>query len=613
MRWKSMFSPVILARGEEYYTSKCVHNLKIEEDELSAVVEGTENYQVTIALSEDTITDMECSCPYAASGYYCKHMAAVLYKYVELNHGLIDSEYENHYDTNDYFDDDDEYDGDDQYDDDDEFDNDDQYDGDDEFDDDDRYYNGNEFGHHNHNKKATISLLIDKISPEKQKELLCQYIAGNHELYSQLKMQYDFTMDAKELARLKREITCISDKYGGREGYINWEEADAYSYDLVAFLRTRIPPIIEHGYCMPAFELVNEVLWEIANTEIDDYEGSISEVTDFCFGFLEEILAQCSLPDREKLEKWFRMNKSNTRAYGDYVEYIDAFYEEHFLTRSELTELLSVYDEILEKNENGPKDSCLYSVHKHLQPVALLRIDCMKRLGMSQEEILTFRQEHRQLHSIRELELQEAMAAQDYENAILLLQESKRLDTDDEKIQNEVSCQLIDLYRQTGRMESCKEELMNQISSFYQRDLGYYHQLKTLITNPEEWKEIVDQILKNCRDDYHFLPEVCLEEERYDELMNLVEKHFISFLSTRYLIIMGEHFPKRVIELLEDHLMSAMESANSRDKYRHIIEYLKVMAKFEGGLATAKGISEKWKTIHKRRSAMLEELKWAGF
>lgn len=44
----------------------------------------------------------------------------------------------------------------------------------------------------------------------------------------------------------------------------------------------------------------------------------------------------------------------------------------------------------------------------------------------------------------------------------------------------------------------------------------------------------------------------------------------------------------KVIELLENHLMSEMESANSRKKYRQIIEYLKVMAKFEGGLATAR-------------------------
>ena len=40
---------------------------------------GESAYDVEIKIREDDIIYMKCSCPYAASGQYCKHMAAVKY------------------------------------------------------------------------------------------------------------------------------------------------------------------------------------------------------------------------------------------------------------------------------------------------------------------------------------------------------------------------------------------------------------------------------------------------------------------------------------------------------------------------------------------------------
>lgn len=53
------------------------------DDIVSADVIGTEGYEVEIYLDNGNITDMYCSCPYAATDRNCKHMAAVLYKWSE--------------------------------------------------------------------------------------------------------------------------------------------------------------------------------------------------------------------------------------------------------------------------------------------------------------------------------------------------------------------------------------------------------------------------------------------------------------------------------------------------------------------------------------------------
>lgn len=39
---------------------------------------------------------MHCSCPYAKKGYNCKHMAAVLYKWEELNQSAYEISNEDH-------------------------------------------------------------------------------------------------------------------------------------------------------------------------------------------------------------------------------------------------------------------------------------------------------------------------------------------------------------------------------------------------------------------------------------------------------------------------------------------------------------------------------------
>ena len=79
MKWKQLFKPHILERGMEYYYAGCVEALEADDEQITAVVEGTEDYDVLIELDRGKVLDMECTCPYAEGGENCKHMAAVLY------------------------------------------------------------------------------------------------------------------------------------------------------------------------------------------------------------------------------------------------------------------------------------------------------------------------------------------------------------------------------------------------------------------------------------------------------------------------------------------------------------------------------------------------------
>ncbi len=77
--WKGLFHSHILERGWNYAYDGSVTGLVRTADSISAVVQGNEYYKVKIMYSGNKITDGYCSCPYAAKGEWCKHMAAVLY------------------------------------------------------------------------------------------------------------------------------------------------------------------------------------------------------------------------------------------------------------------------------------------------------------------------------------------------------------------------------------------------------------------------------------------------------------------------------------------------------------------------------------------------------
>lgn len=67
----------IWSTGKNYYKKGAVISLNKTGAGYHAEVEGTEDYEVDIEITDGEIRDMYCSCPYADDGNYCKHMAVV--------------------------------------------------------------------------------------------------------------------------------------------------------------------------------------------------------------------------------------------------------------------------------------------------------------------------------------------------------------------------------------------------------------------------------------------------------------------------------------------------------------------------------------------------------
>jgi uncharacterized Zn finger protein len=68
---------LIAERGKEYFDARQVVKLEETNEGWSAMIEGTETYQVLLE-GHDVITQWQCTCPFE-HGPVCKHIAAVFY------------------------------------------------------------------------------------------------------------------------------------------------------------------------------------------------------------------------------------------------------------------------------------------------------------------------------------------------------------------------------------------------------------------------------------------------------------------------------------------------------------------------------------------------------
>ena len=86
LKWKHLFSNRSLSRGEDYFSQGMVYNLREMDGRYTATVVGSSVYSVVIELAEDRVAGMYCTCPHAAEGNNCKHMAAVIFEMEEFGY-----------------------------------------------------------------------------------------------------------------------------------------------------------------------------------------------------------------------------------------------------------------------------------------------------------------------------------------------------------------------------------------------------------------------------------------------------------------------------------------------------------------------------------------------
>ena len=451
-------------------------------------------------------------------------------------------------------------------------------------------------------KLPDIETMISKLTETQIRALLIQ--TANDVPLLRDKIYYLTTHELRrdQLAKWEIELKEIAEEYEDYHGFISYHNASKYADALCCFLDDRVPSLIENEHVEAAFELTDLVLRSALEADIDD-DGDIQEVEDHCDSMIIQIVESADMAGKEILYQRLHVDLEKHVAddsawlYAGRLE--NAFQDPAFKERT-----LSFFREIIDREEEYEADPYL------IQSLILSCIRLMKELGKTKEEISQFRAPYRNMREIREMELQEAIDEKDYELAISMVEAWRKKEGLYEYELERCSKKLIELYKAAGKRDAYAKEVSYQVFHFHQSDLRYIDMLKQL-TASEKWESVRETLLSAKTVQGQRL-ELMAKEKLFDRLWGHIQKNNDFLSAKRYEKDLMPFYAEELRDFFFKNVREEMWRANCREHYRTAIRHLKEIEKYPDSAETIRQIADEWRTQHKRRSSMLDELKKAG-
>lgn len=324
MKWTNLFEKHILERGIMYYWEDCVENLEVDAGEITAVVKGSEQYDVTIKLNKNDISDMTCTCPYAETGENCKHMAAVLYAWQNA-------------------------------------------------------------GKQPQNTEMEIKEAVEHTDVEKLRKFLTSVLVQNEKLWRKFIMETKPDSAPVVLEEIEAEIAAIIDCYM-EDDYIHYREASSFISELFNILEDEAIPRMEHGQLRDAFLISTLVFLTLNDVEMDDSDGGMSVIASTCRSMWETIINQADDELQQEIYDW--LTEHSRGVIVDYLEdcCLDALM--HCFSAPKYTkELLAMKQSLLDQALCGGNSSylveryarnCIQLMEKQKESVDVLDVWCRR-------------------------------------------------------------------------------------------------------------------------------------------------------------------------------------------------------------------------------------------
>ncbi len=255
MDWKKLFAPHILDRGYNYALEDRVFLEKQTDTEITASVQGTEDYEVNIHLDCGRVEYMYCDCPYADSGENCKHMAAVLYVAKPQEQTAT--------------------------------------------------------------QKNHISLrdAVEKLSKDTLQQLLLEQAGISPKLRERIIMLATGKLPKDYKKSWQRDIKRTVRRYSDPSGFVDYENAFILTNELSDYMDLQVEELWTYGFYAEAFELVCFIFQTVADLDIDDSDGGISELLSYCDEWWSHLYEKADHELKQTMHEWF-MQAAGTHAKG---------------------------------------------------------------------------------------------------------------------------------------------------------------------------------------------------------------------------------------------------------------------------------------------------------
>ena len=551
--WENYFEPHILERGWEYARSGAVQHIIRKKDAIEAVVEGTEYYKVKIKYDGHSVLNAYCSCPYAAGGNYCKHMAAVLYE--------IDNDGKDGYEFSE---------------------------------------TGFEDNFSEDDNLIPIDELISKADRSLLERILVNLAAGDEQNESRIRVMLAGVNTTSDIDELEREIDNIFDAYSDRGGYINYHSAMDFCDDLISYLESKTNQLFDNEQYYDAFELAKYAFIELSDCDIDD-DGQIAMISDVCYKIWQRAVADGSDVERELIKNWF-LEHFDDGTVVDYMEDIlQDFIRYELASKDELEEEIEHLDKLIEESGESGECKSVFSSHYGYSIEAIeLRMILMKRLGASEEEIDRFRRKHMNFQSVRKYYLKKAQEEGDAEEEIRLLKQGKKLDSESAYLVHSYSQRLIELYHKQKDYQQEKAERREDFLTYQLSTMEDFRGYRKMCSD-DEWEKEKTVLIKSRRD----IAKRC-ELLAEDELI-FKQKNRLNYIN-KYGFLLAEEYSGPILQEYFTYVSGIAENARNRSAYDELIRYLKRMRQYTDGTEMVQKLCKTWILKYPTRKVMVQEL-----
>lgn len=573
MNWQKLFASHILERGYDYYCDGAVENIEIGRDDIRADVVGTEDYEVEISLNDGKVTDMYCSCPYAAGGNNCKHMAAVLYEWTA---DIMDEDEPEDTDNEDM-------------------------DNDADAESMDLFEPAVTVCDYK-KKSAAVEKLVTSAERDIVQAFLVSVLAEDKKLLLRFRNMVNKCATNEDVEDYFEQIDEIADRYLGRDHFINYYQAYDFMLELEEIIDKDVRRMIDNGSHISAFHVMNHIFVLLGNVDMDDSGGETSMLAEQIYQLWLELLTKVNAQDKRKMFIWF-----TTHMDGSVIDYLEEYIEqiimEEFKEPEYEQDKLSFMEEMIEKAEK--KDSGWsrdYAVGKW----TVTYLKTLEEKNAPEDQLEEICKKYWNNSGVRRYYIDRYFEKKEYDRVLQVLDESIELDKAYRGQVLEYNQKKKEIYRLQGNKSAYIEQLWKLVLEQSAGDLDIYKELKAQYSE-KEWLIKREELFKKLPPNAH-IDRLYKEEKLYDRLLAYVLKSSGLYAVQSYENVLKKEYPKQILSKYQGEVNKMASCTGNRKHYADLVALLRRMKRIKGGSEIVETIVEEWKIKYRNRPAMMDEL-----
>lgn len=573
MNWQKLFASHILERGYDYYCDGAVENIEIGRDDIRADVVGTEDYEVEISLNDGKVTDMYCSCPYAAGGNNCKHMAAVLYEWTA---DIMDEDETEDTDNEDM-------------------------DNDADAESMDLFEPAVTVCDYK-KKSAAVEKLVTSAERDIVQAFLVSVLAEDKKLLLRFRNMVNKCATKEDVEDYFEQIDEIADRYLGRDHFINYYQAYDFMLELEEIIDKDVRRMIDNGSHISAFHVMNHIFVLLGNVDMDDSGGETSMLAEQIYQLWLELLTKVNAQDKRKMFIWF-----TTHMDGSVIDYLEEYIEqiimEEFKEPEYEQDKLSFMEEMIEKAEK--KDSGWsrdYAVGKW----TVTYLKTLEEKNAPEDQLEEICKKYWNNSGVRRYYIDRYFEKKEYDRVLQVLDESIELDKAYRGQVLEYIQKKKEIYRLQGNKSAYIEQLWKLVLEQSAGDLDIYKELKAQYSE-KEWLIKREELFKKLPPNAH-IDRLYKEEKLYDRLLAYVLKSSGLYAVQSYENVLKKEYPKQILSKYQGEVNKMASCTGNRKHYADLVALLRRMKRIKGGSEIVETIVEEWKIKYRNRPAMMDEL-----